>query len=125
LSIWTAGDGRSPTSPCLAELPRLQQLRERYSDDGFEIIGVNLDVTSRRSLVSWLNRNRIDWPQVHERSGYSGETPRQFGIEHLPRTVLLDRDGSVAAVDLRGEGLARRIGELISRRDPTAGGRAR
>lgn len=112
-------------APCLAELPRLQHLRERYARNGFEIIGINLDATSRRSLVSWLNRNRIDWPQVHQRAGYAGEVPRQFGIESLPRTILIDRDGSVAARDLRGDQLADMIALLVGRRHQPVGARER
>jgi hypothetical protein len=38
----------------------------------------------------------------------------------LPRTVLIDRDGSVAGVDLRGDRLADTIRALISRSTPPA-----
>jgi thiol-disulfide isomerase/thioredoxin len=121
---WTAGDlqGRvmlidfwaTWCAPCLAELPRLKGLRERYGRNEFEILGVSLDASSRLTLVSWLNRNRIDWPQVHERAGYAGRVPRQFGIDRLPRTFLLDRHGRVAALDLRGDRLAEAVHMLVT-----------
>jgi len=100
-------------APCLAELPRLKALRARHSREHFEILGISLDVKSRQSFVSWLNRNRIDWPQVHERAGYSAGVARLFGVDRLPRTVLVGRDGTIAAVDLRGDQLAARIDELV------------
>jgi len=100
-------------APCLAELPRLKSLRERYSRDEFEILGVMLDVTSRRTVVSWLNRHRIDWPQIHERGGYNGALPAAFGVRALPATVLVDADGRIAGVNLRAEALAARIAELV------------
>ncbi len=100
-------------APCLAELPRLQALRSRHSREHFEILGISLDVTSRHSFVSWLNRNRIDWPQVHERAGYAAAVPRLFGIDRLPRTILVGRDGAIAAVDLRGDRLAARVDQLL------------
>ena len=105
-------------APCLAELPRLQALRSRHSREHFEILGISLDVTSRHSFVSWLNRNRIDWPQVHERAGYASSVPRLFGIDRLPRTILVGRDGAIAAVDLRGDRLAARIGQLLATTPP-------
>jgi len=101
-------------APCLAELPRLKTLRSRYARQDFEILGISLDASSRRTFVSWLNRNRIEWPQVHERSGYGGSVPRLFNVDRLPRTVLIGRDGTVAAVDLRGQRLADAIEELIA-----------
>jgi len=120
---WTAAEMRGRVvlldfwatwcAPCLAELPRLKALRDRHSREHFEILGISLDVKSRQSFVSWLNRNRIDWPQVHERAGYSAGIPRLFGIDRLPRTILVGRDGAIAAVDLRGERLAARIDDLV------------
>ena len=101
-------------APCLSELPRLKALRSRYTREDFEILGVSLDATSRRSFVSWLNRNRIDWPQVLERGGYDGSVPRLFKVDRLPRTIVIGRDGRIAAVDLRGERLANAIDSLIA-----------
>ncbi len=119
---WTAADLRGRVvlldfwatwcAPCLAELPRLKTLRARHSRADFEILGISLDVTSRRSFVSWLNRNRIDWPQVHERAGYAANLPRLFGVDRLPRTLVIARDGTIAATDLRGERLAAVIDAL-------------
>lgn len=103
-------------APCLAELPRLGVLREKYSDSGFEILGISLDVMSRQAFVSWLNRHRIDWPQVHDRMGYAGNVPRLFAVDRLPRSVLVARDGRVAAIDARGEQLAALVDALVRER---------
>ena len=100
-------------APCLAEFPRLKALHAALPRDAFEIVGVSLDVLSRRDLISWLNRQRIDWPQIHERGAYAGATAQRFGIDRLPRTILLARDGRIAALDLRGEELERRVRQLV------------
>jgi thiol-disulfide isomerase/thioredoxin len=111
-------------APCLADLPRFKALRESYPRREFEIVGVMLDPLSRRSIVSWLNRNRIDWPQIHERGGYQGRLARAFGIDRLPASVLLDRRGAVVAVNVRGEQLVLRVNEMISgSAHPERGGR--
>ena len=64
-------------APCLTDLPELKAVRQRHPRSDFEILGISVDVSSRRTFVSWLNRHRIDWPQVHEPGGYAGKTVRQ------------------------------------------------
>jgi thiol-disulfide isomerase/thioredoxin len=123
---WTAGDLRGRVvlidfwatwcAPCLADMPGLQRLHQRHARTDFEIVGVSLDVASRRSLVSWLNRNRIDWPQIHEPGGYSAATVRLFGVDRLPSTILVDREGSIAATNLRGAELIDRVEALVAAR---------
>ena len=111
-------------APCLADLPRLKSLRERHSRAHFEILSVSLDVKSRQELVSWLNRNRIDWPQIHERAGYSAGLPRLFGVDRLPRTLIVGRDGRVIARDVRGDALVRLIEDQVRSMAPAPDGSA-
>ena len=101
-------------APCLAELPRLKDLYARHPRSAFEILGISLDALDRRAFVSWLRRNRIAWPQFHDRAAYNGALPRLFGIDRLPRTVLLAQDGTIAAVDVRGERLTLLVDELVA-----------
>jgi thiol-disulfide isomerase/thioredoxin len=123
---WTAGHLRGRVTlidfwatwcaPCLAELPRLKALRARHAREDFEILGVMLDSTSRRTVVSWLNRNRVEWPQIHQPGAYSATLPLAFGVRQLPATVLLDDDGTIAAAGLRGDELAARVDTLVAAR---------
>jgi peroxiredoxin len=99
---------------CWAELPTLRRLRERYTRSDFEIIGVSVDVTSRRDVVSWLHRHRIDWPQVHDGRGFQGDLTRLLGVKSVPFSFLLDRQGRPVAVNLRGEALARAVDVLLT-----------
>lgn len=120
---WTTGDLMGQVvlldfwatwcAPCLADLPLLRALRQKHARKDFEILGISLDVTSRRGFVSWLNRHRIDWPQVHLRQGYAADVPRLFGVEQLPGTVVIDRDGRVAGIDVRGDRLVALVDALV------------
>jgi thiol-disulfide isomerase/thioredoxin len=121
---WTAADftGRvvlidfwaTWCAPCLADMPRLKRLREKHPRTDFEILGVSLDVSSRHSFVSWLNRNRIEWPQILEGRGYGAELARLFAVDRLPRTIVIGRDGRIAAVDVRGDQLVALIDQLVA-----------
>src|SRR5687768_9588237 len=89
-------------APCLTELPYLKQARARYSTEEFEILGVSFDVSDRRALLSWLNRQGVFWPQVFDGRGRNGPVARHFGVIGVPTSFLTGADGSIAATNLRG-----------------------
>ena len=101
-------------APCLAELPQLKDLYRRYEDRGFVLLGIALDTIDRRRLRSFLHRQGVGWPQVHEARGTSGDAARAFDVEAVPSTVLVDRSGRVVARDFRGPALAATVETLLS-----------
>ncbi len=100
-------------APCLAEIPTLAQARERHSEEDFLLLGISLDQTSRGDLLGFLKRNEMTWPQVHDGRGLSGELARDFQVEAVPRSVLVDGGGNVVAVDLRGRVLLAALDALV------------
>lgn len=112
---WTADDLRGRVTlidvwatwcaPCLTELPYLTRARARYSREDFEILGVSFDVSDRRTFVSWLNRHRVDWPQVFDGRGRQGPAARQLGAVAVPTSYLIDRQGRLIGMNLRAERL--------------------
>jgi thiol-disulfide isomerase/thioredoxin len=96
-------------APCLADVPWLRRLHETGQA---QVIGVSLDVGERRTLVGWLNRQRVDWPQVWEDRGYDGGLARQFNVSTLPASVLVNPAGRVVAAGLRGERLLAAVAAL-------------
>lgn len=90
-------------APCLAQLPELARLRDRYGER-FEILAISLDGRQRRDVVAWLKRQGISWPQVHDGRGFSSPAARSFGVRALPASVLV-ADGAVVGANLRGDAL--------------------
>ena len=88
-------------APCIAELPRLQAAYRTYHDAGFEIIGVSLD-ESKTAVVDFAKARNIPWPQLHNASG-SADLVESFGVSSIPATYLIDPDGKVIRLDLRGK----------------------
>ena len=101
---------------CLAEIPWLRRIRDDFGTDRVAVVGVNLDVSDRRTLVAWLNRQRLDWPQLHDGRGYAGAVARAFDVTSLPTLVVVDAQGRVVATDLRGERLYAAVEQLVSAR---------
>jgi thiol-disulfide isomerase/thioredoxin len=120
---WTAGDLRGRVTlidvwatwcaPCLTELPYLKRAREQYGREDFEILGVSFDVSDRRTFVSWLNRHRVDWPQVFDGRGRQGPTARQLRVVAVPTSFLVDRHGRLIGMNLRGERLLAAIDAAV------------
>ena len=99
--------------PCIGELPHLKEAYERYRAQGFEIVGVSLDDDDREAFLAELQDREISWPQIYDGKGWEAELARRYRVSGIPTMILLDRDGRVAEVNLRGDKLVDRIGELI------------
>jgi thiol-disulfide isomerase/thioredoxin len=93
--------------PCLAELPNLRKNYERYHEAGFDIIGVNLD-RDRSAVTRFLETEQLPWVTI-----VNDELAQRYGVESIPFVVLLNRDGVVVDLHLRGEQLDRRLAELL------------
>jgi len=103
-------------APCLTELPYLKRARARHSRDDFEVLGVSIDVSDRRTFVSWASRHGVAWPQIFDGRGRSGPAARQLQVVGVPTSFLVDRHGRVLAMNLRGERLLAAIDALVRRR---------
>ena len=99
-------------APCLQDIPVLRSIYEEFAGQGLVVVGVNVDTFERRTLLSFLRRHDMSWSQVHE-PDFSGDLCRAFQVEVLPRTVLIDAEGQLVGVDLRGGTLRAAIEGLL------------
>jgi thiol-disulfide isomerase/thioredoxin len=81
--------------PCIAEMPLLSAIRERYEGRGVRVIGVSADGPEGRDRVEAFVREHR--PGIDVWLGGTVEHMRALGLgEGLPATAILDRDGTVA-----------------------------
>ena len=78
----------------------------------FEMIGISLDHRDKlwRDAVKEM---KMGWPQACDLQVWQGETVKKYNVQAIPKTVLIDPDGKVIAIDLRGEALLNKVKELI------------
>lgn len=91
--------------PCVAELPNVQKAHETFHGEGFEVIGISLD-EDRAALEAFIKERGMDWPQSFSGKGFEDPIVSQYGIEGIPATFLIGKDGKIFAKDLRGTALA-------------------
>ncbi|WP_010582831.1 TlpA family protein disulfide reductase [Schlesneria paludicola] len=103
--------------PCLAELPNVEASFAMHHKRGFEIIGISLD-SDRKALQKFLDKKPLPWVQMFEEppagaDGWQHPMAEKYGISQIPATILVDQQGKVAALDLRGEALDKQIARLL------------
>jgi peroxiredoxin len=107
LDFWATWCG-----PCRAELPHVRRAFERYHDRGFEVVGISLDA-SVEPLKRYIAANGMTWPQIFQGRGAMTPLKQSYGVLTIPSTFLVDREGRIAASQLRGEQLHQAIETLL------------
>ena len=90
-------------APCVAELPRLQESYAKYRDRGFEIVGVSLDET-KAAVTDFVKTRKVPWRQIHNATS-EGDVVEAFGVNSIPATFLIDPQGIITRLELRGASL--------------------
>lgn len=109
LDFWASWCG-----PCRHENPNVVRLYNKYHDKGFEIYSVSLD-KSREAWVKAIKDDHLSWPNhVSDLQGWTSTGGKTYGIMSVPSTVLIDKDGTVIARNLRGEELERKLNEIFN-----------
>jgi len=98
--------------PCRKEMPNVVKAYAKFKNKGFEIFGVSLDQDKAR-WVEAIQKDGITWPQVSDLKQWQSSVVRQYNIQGIPYTVLLDREGNILAKNLRGEELEKKIAEVL------------
>jgi peroxiredoxin len=98
--------------PCIAEVPNVKAVYDKYHDRGFEILGVSLDDKSDKWKAA-IEKHALGWPHVSSLKGWSCPVAAQYNVTGIPKTFLLDREGRIIGIDLRGSALGERVSALF------------
>lgn len=106
LDFWASWCG-----PCLREVPNVKAIYDKYHDKGFEIFGVSLDETAGPWKAA-IKKNEMNWHHVSSLKGWNCPVAKRYNVTGIPRMYILDPDGKIIAMDLRGEELANFVAGL-------------
>lgn len=93
--------------PCLAEVPNMLKQYEKYKEKGFEILGISVD-RDVDALKSFVEEEKTPWIILSETLAKEKgieSTADYYGINGIPRMILVDREGKVISINARGEEL--------------------
>jgi peroxiredoxin len=77
---------------CKTEIPWYMEFQKTYGDRGLSVIGVSMDDDGWTSVTPFLRENKLNYPVVIGNK----DLAKQYGVESMPVTLLIDREGRVA-----------------------------
>jgi len=105
-------------APCRKENPILVSAYKKYKDTafvagkGFTIFSVSLDMKKE----AWQHAVKTDsliWPyHVSDLKGWRNAVAKAYQVKSVPASYLIDGDGVVLAVNLRGHELDKKLKKL-------------
>lgn len=86
LDFWASWCG-----PCRKSLPALNDIRNKYSSRGFEVIAINVDENPDDGL-KFLREYSVSYPIAYDPNG---AVPTAYQLKGMPYAFLIDRKGVV------------------------------
>jgi len=97
--------------PCREESPNVQKQYQLYKDKGFEVVSVSIDKKEdawRKAVVEDNLKGTLLLAKD------SKKIMKDYVFSGIPYMVLLDKEGKVVALNLRGEALAEKLKEVFN-----------
>ena len=90
--------------PCRQENPNVVKAYNRFKDQGFTVYGVSLDRTKDK-WVKAIKDDGLTWTHVSDLKYFNSQAAADYGVQAIPFSLLVDRDGIIVAKNLRGVAL--------------------
>ena len=100
--------------PCRKENPNVVALYNELHSKGLNIIGVSLD----KDVAKWkeaIAKDKLAWIQISNLMHWDDPIAKQYGIESIPATLVLDAQGNIVAKDIYGAELKAKVLELLAK----------
>ena len=101
--------------PCLREMPNVVKLYKECKGKNFEILGISLD-KDKNAWTAAVKKNGMKWVQVCDLKMWRTEPVKLCNVRAVPYTVLIDPEGKVVALNLRGEELIAKVKEIVGKK---------
>ena len=98
--------------PCRGENPNVVANYNKYKTKNFTILGISLDEDKTKWLEA-IKKDNLTWKHVSDLKGWNNATVAMYGFDGIPYNVLIDPSGKIIATELRGEGLGKKLGEVL------------
>jgi thiol-disulfide isomerase/thioredoxin len=97
--------------PCRVEVPHLIEIQRQFAGKRFVLLSVSLD-RDLQAARKFVADKEMDW--VHIIDWEAGRTiAEKYAVSYIPSTFVINRQGKIAAIQLRGNALKDKIEELL------------
>ncbi len=98
--------------PCRRDMPNLVNTYKEFKGKGFEIVGISLD-SKKEAWEKGIKDLKITWTQLSDLKGWKNDGAALYGVNSIPHTVLVDKDGTIIAKGLHGKEVAEKLREIL------------
>lgn len=98
--------------PCRMENPNVVKAFNKFKDKNFTILGVSLD-QEKDAWLKAIEKDGLTWNHVSDLKYWDNAAAQLYHIKSIPGNLLIDPNGRIVARDLHGEGLEKKLCELL------------
>lgn len=87
-------------APCRAEIPSLKKTEEKYKGKNIEFVSISVDVDKdHEKWVKFVKEKQLGGIQLFADKNWMSEFITSFGINSIPRFIILDPKGNVVSAN--------------------------
>jgi thiol-disulfide isomerase/thioredoxin len=98
--------------PCVEEIENIHQVYKTYHARGFEVVGVDLD-DQREPVKNFVKEHALPWTVLFDAAAGENSLADYYGIAAIPALALVDKQGKVITLDVRGPRLEENLAKLL------------
>lgn len=89
-------------APCIAEIPSLKKLEEQYKDKKIHFVSISVDTkTQKQQWLNFVEKNNLQGTQLMADNDFKSDFIQKFGINAIPRFILIGPDGKIIDNDAK------------------------
>ena len=112
-AIWCA--------PCIAEMPHLVEMQEKYGDKGFEVIGLNAGdddggIEPADNIKAFAEKQNLNYQLGYADGKLMNEFVKVSRMSGIPQSLLINREGQLTGVFTGGgRGVINKMKESVEK----------
>jgi peroxiredoxin len=103
--------------PCRQENPNVVKVWKEFNKKGFDVFGVSLDRPgAKNEWVGAIKSDQLTWTHVSDLKYWECAAAKLYAVNAIPANFLLDENGIIIGKNLRGEELATKVKQLLTKK---------
>ena len=96
-------------SPCVKDLPNVQNIRDKYSSEELVILGISRDFDIN-DLREFIEEKHYTFINIHDKEN---EMASLFNVSGIPMNFLINPEGKIVSTNMRGEAILKEMSRRL------------